>query len=191
MADTYKTIKCPACGSVMKKIFVPSAGINVDICADGCGSMFFDNQELQQFNKASDDISEIKKVLEGKSFTPVDVNETRICPACGKSMVKTRIKGLKVQIDTCYTCGGIFLDHGELDIIRQGVRKTTVNDLKIQNGMIDENTIRTFYKEFQQEELMKNRRNEMMGDVLFGCGSEQSFSRRRYGLLDFIFSLLF
>lgn len=191
MADTYKTITCPACNAVMKKIFIPAAGINVDICADGCGGIFFDNQELQRFNKASDDISEIKEILEGKSFTPVDVSETRICPACGKSMVKTRIKGLKVQIDTCYTCGGIFLDHGELDLIRQGVRKTTVNDLKIQNGMIDENTIRTFYKEFQQEEFVNNRRNEMVGNVLFGCDSVHRFGQRRYGLLDFIFSLLF
>lgn len=188
MADTYKTITCPACNTVMKKIFVPSAGINIDICADGCGGIFFDNQELQQFNKASDDISEIKKVIDGKTFAHVDESLTRICPACGKAMVKTRINGLKVQIDTCYTCGGIFLDHGELDVIRQGVRKTTVNDLKIQNGMLNENTVRTFYKEFQREEMINNRRNAMIGELLFGY---RDFGRRRYGLLDFIFSLLY
>ena len=190
MADTYKSIKCPACDAVMKKIFIPSAGINIDICSESCGGLFFDNQELQQFNKASDDISEIKKVLEGKSFIAIDENKTRICPACGKPMVKTNIKGLGIQIDTCYTCGGVFLDNGELDSIRQGVRKTTVNDLKIQNGVLDENTVKTFYKEFQQEEAANNRRNEILGKLLFGYRSSGFLGIRSPGVLDFLFMVL-
>ena len=190
MTDTYKTISCPACGKVMKKIFIPSVGINIDICSESCGGMFFDNKELRQFNKASDDVSEIKKVLDGKSFISVDESQTRICPACGKPMVKTSIKGLGIQIDTCYTCGGVFLDNGELDVIRQGVRTTTVNDLKIQNGILAENTVKTFYKEFQQEEDVNNRSNEIIGEFLFGYRSSGFWGRRSPGLLDFLFMVL-
>lgn len=189
MVDSYKTLTCPACGAVMKKIFIPSAGINVDICSEGCGGMYFDNQELQKFNKASDDISEIQKVLEGKSFVLVDESKTRICPACGNPMVKTSIKGLGIQIDSCYSCGGVFLDNGELEVIRQGVRRTTVNDLKIQSGVLDENTIQTFYKEMQQEELLNNRTTSI-ANILFGSSRRGRWGRRHYGLIDFIFDIL-
>lgn len=188
MADTYKTIECPACGKAMKKIFIPSVGVNVDICSESCGGLFFDNQELQKFNKISDDVSEIKKALEGKSFISVDENQTRICPCCGKPMVKTSIKGLGVQIDTCYTCGGVFLDNGELDIIRERTRRVTVNDVKLQNGQLNEDVVRTFYREMQQENPL-NERNGMMYDALFGHRSFGNFGRRRIGLIDVLFNL--
>lgn len=189
MADTFKTTTCPACGAVMKKIFIPSSGINIDICAEGCGGLFFDNQELQQFNKDDKDISEIKEVLEGKTFKSVDDSQTRICAACGKPMVKTSIKGIGIQIDTCYSCGGVFLDNGELDIIRAGMRRTTVNDLKIQNGQLDENTVKTFYKEMQQEQMTAER-CEQLGSLLFGRRSYGMFGFRKPGLIDIIFALL-
>ena len=190
MADTYKTIECPACGEPMKKIFIPSAGINVDICSESCGGLFFDNQELQKFNKIADDISEIKKVLEGKSFIPVDESQTRICPSCGKPMVKTSIKGLGVQIDTCYTCGGIFLDNGELDIIRERTRRMTVNDVKLQNGQLNEDVVRTFYKELQQENTI-NSQNSMIYNALFGYRTFGRYGSRRPGIIDFLFRLFF
>lgn len=190
MADTYKTIECPACGKTMKKIFIPSAGINVDICSESCGGLFFDNQELQKFNKLSDDISEIKNLLEGKTFISVDENQTRICPSCGKPMVKTSIKGLGVQIDTCYTCGGVFLDNGELDIIRERTRRITVNDVKLQNGQINEDMVRTFYKEMQQENAI-NERNSAIYDALFGYRTSGMYGHRRPGLIDILFRLFF
>ena len=46
MADTYQSIRCPACGNVMKKVFIPSVGVNIDICADGCGGIYFDAKIL-------------------------------------------------------------------------------------------------------------------------------------------------
>lgn len=189
MSDTYKSIICPACGASMKKIFIPSAGINIDICSESCGGLFFDNQELQKFNKSSDDISEIKNILEGKTFVSVDENKTRTCPSCEKPMVKTNIKGLNVQIDTCYTCGGVFLDNGELDTIRQGVKKTTVNDLKTQNNELKEDTVRDFYKAAQQEEALRNR-NMMMAEVLFGRRRNGLWGRKSHGLIDIIFAIL-
>ena len=47
MADTLKELKCPACGKVMEKVFIPSEGINLDICTDGCGGIYFDNREFK------------------------------------------------------------------------------------------------------------------------------------------------
>ena len=49
--DTIDIIKCPACGKEMEKVFIPSEGINIDICTDGCGGIFFDNREFDKFNE--------------------------------------------------------------------------------------------------------------------------------------------
>ncbi|MBS6602178.1 MAG: zf-TFIIB domain-containing protein [Brachyspira sp.] len=119
MADTHQTLRCPACGKEMKKIFIPSQGVNIDICTDGCGGIFFDNREFKMFDEKHEDIEDIIKAVENKEFTSVDESLPRYCPACGAKMVKNYASVRKeVQIDECYSCGGKFLDHGELTKIR-------------------------------------------------------------------------
>ena len=123
MVDTHETISCPACGKTMKKVFIPNLGINIDICTEGCGGIFFDNREFKQFDEQNESIDMITKELENKEFIPVDENQVRICPACGAKMVKnsTRAEG-DVIVDDCYSCGGKFLDQGELEKIRKEFR---------------------------------------------------------------------
>lgn len=132
MADTQHNLTCPACGCEMIKLFIADKAINIDICANGCGGIYFDNQEIQEFSSPNEDLSEIKKLLEGKNFMPADETKTRICPSCGTPMAKTNAFG--VQIDTCYKCGGLFLDNGEFDQLRthfkkrQKVQPMSIND---------------------------------------------------------------
>ena len=38
------------------------------------------------------------------------------CPKCGLKLVEVEYKG--VQVDTCFHCGGMYLDKGELEKIR-------------------------------------------------------------------------
>ena len=121
MADTQQNLRCPACGSEMTKLFIADKAINLDICAEGCGGIYFDNQEIREFSAENEDLSEIRNFLEGNNFMPVDETITRICPACKTPMVKTNAFG--VQIDTCYKCGGIFLDNGEFEQIRTHFKK--------------------------------------------------------------------
>ncbi len=121
MTDTHQNIICPACGQEMEKIFLADNGINIDICANNCGGIFFDNQELQQCGTSDNSAAEIKKIIENKNFMPVDETKTRICPACKTPMVKTKTFG--VQIDTCYNCGGIFLDNNEFDKIQEHIQQ--------------------------------------------------------------------
>ncbi len=119
MADTHQTINCPACGKSMKKVFISDLGINIDICTEGCGGIFFDNREFKHFDEKNESIDAIIKEIENKEFKKVDENEIRFCPACGAKMVKnpTSAQG-SVIVDDCYSCGGKFLDHGELTKIR-------------------------------------------------------------------------
>lgn len=119
MADSHQTLRCPACGKEMQKIFIPSQGVNIDICMDGCGGLFFDNRELQMFDEKNENIDDIIQAVENNDFKPVDDSLPRYCPACGAKMVKNFASIKKeVQIDECYACGGKFLDNGELTKIR-------------------------------------------------------------------------
>lgn len=119
MADTLKTLKCPACGKEMEKVFIPNLGINLDICTDGCGGIYFDNREFEHFDEKDEDISKILEKISNKKFEPVDDSKTRICPNCGAKMVKnsSSIQN-KIVVDDCYSCGGKFLDNNELQKIR-------------------------------------------------------------------------
>lgn len=119
MADNFKTIKCPACQKEMVKIFIPSEGINIDICINGCGGIYFDNREFYYFDEQHENIDKITKVIEGKIFEPVDETLPRSCPVCGAKMVKNYSSVRKeILVNDCYSCGGKFLDNGELQRIR-------------------------------------------------------------------------
>ena len=151
MADTQFEILCPACGKPMTKLFIAEKGINIDVCENGCGGMFFDARELQEFSGYDDDISELKKILEGKNFMPVDETKTRICPSCAHNMVKTKVFG--IEIDTCYTCGGLFLDYGEFEKVRVNFKKTKkVEQIQFDNPDSDI-VLKVFYDYKQAQEL--------------------------------------
>lgn len=158
-------IKCPACGKIMEKVFVKSEGINIDICTDGCGGIFFDNREFDAFNEQHENISDIEAKFKGKTFAPVDQSGVRICPACGGKMVKntSKING-NVEVDDCYLCGGKFLDYGEL----QKIREEFIND-KVRT----DNAMQYLYGQIGQElsqidiQLAKNKANRNLGQKLF------------------------
>lgn len=110
-------IDCPACGTTMKKIYMPQQKVYLDVCSEGCGGVFFDNKEIKLFEKPESDITPLQTILNNNSkFKKVDENVTRQCSICGMNMVKHYLN--TVTVDECYGCGGLFLDHLELDKIR-------------------------------------------------------------------------
>ena len=120
MHDTLEQIECPACGKVMHKIPMGESGTMIDICLDGCGGIFFDGQELKLFDEQNENIEEIEKAVEGKTFNKTDESQTRICPVCGNKMVKNSVSiKNEITIDECYNCGSKFFDHGELTKMRE------------------------------------------------------------------------
>ena len=119
MSDTSEVINCPACGKEMTKIFMSEGGVNLDICLNGCGGIFFDNRELKKFDEYTENIEELKKAINNKTFEKTDESQIRICPVCRTNMVKNSVsvKG-NIIIDECYNCGAKFFDHGELTKMR-------------------------------------------------------------------------
>lgn len=135
MADNKDILTCPACGNEMKKIFIESMQKNIDVCLDGCGGMFFDNREFEKIDEQHESVNEILALTENKDFEKVDDKELRICPYCHANMVKTNIFG--VLIDSCYTCGGKFLDNNELTQYRNQY-PSDVERSKVFNAMLKE-----------------------------------------------------
>ncbi len=119
MSDTLEAIHCPACGRKMEKLFIESANCNVDICIDGCGGIFFDNREFKKFDEQHENIDEILNAYKNNNYVKVNEDIPRTCPVCEKTMAKHFASSKhEVEIDECYSCGGIFLDFGELEKIR-------------------------------------------------------------------------
>ena len=130
---------CPACGKTMKKVLIPSAGINIDICLDGCGGIFFDNRGLNKFDEPHENADEILKLIEGREFNKVDESDVRQCPLCHIPMVKMGSGIGGVKIDVCNICGAKFLDNGELLKIREGGEVDTTKTDELMNSLYKEN----------------------------------------------------
>ena len=119
MTDTEKIVTCPACNKEMTKVYIEEAGINVDICLDGCGGILFNNKELERFDQPHENADKIFEVKANKTFEPTNPKEVRICTFCNSPMIKQNASGKMVEIDVCYNCGAKFLDHGELKKLRE------------------------------------------------------------------------
>ena len=170
MTDTKENIICPACGSEMTKLFIANKGINIDVCANGCGGIYFDNNEINEFSSDNDDISEIKQILANKNFMPVDETKTRICPACKIPMIKTNVFG--IQIDTCYKCGGIFVDNGEFEYVKKKFKKRPKvkpveyepeSAIKIEEFYRDAQNEQRYYDSYRQfSHALRYKRNPLL-----------------------------
>lgn len=139
MGDTTLELECPACGKVMTKLYIKEAGINLDICLDGCGGIFFDNRELEKFDEKHENIEEILTAIENKHFKSTDDTETRICPICKIPMPKRGAADGEIQIDVCNICNAKFLDNGELQKIREYENKNNTKIDELLNTMYEEN----------------------------------------------------
>lgn len=165
-------LTCPACGKTMKKVLIPNAGINIDICLDGCGGIFFDNRELNKFDEPHENAEEILKLIEGREFQKVDESETRKCPLCHIPMVKMGSGIGGVQIDVCNKCGAKFLDNGELLKIREGGKVDTTKTDALMNTMYKEN-LKSVLGEKANNTNYSSPRRQFFEDLVnkFYCGN--------------------
>lgn len=111
-------MKCPACSHNMttKKV----AGVEVDVCQNGCGGIWFDRFELKKFDEKHE--SEGQELLDIPRNPNARVNpEQRPCPKCqGVTMQRFFASPRRrVEIDQCGMCSGLFLDANELHLIRE------------------------------------------------------------------------
>ncbi|MCR5260891.1 MAG: zf-TFIIB domain-containing protein [Candidatus Gastranaerophilales bacterium] len=160
MADSKEELICPACKGKMVKIYT-KAGMNVDICLNGCGGIWFDNREIDTFSKDEVNYEELHKLYSDKEFNEVTIEKDRVCPVCSRKMVQHKVSEKSdVVIDECYTCGGKFLDYGEMESVKAAMSddeklKEIVNAIKPLNTSkhVDTNLVRKFLGSLYQNHI--------------------------------------
>jgi hypothetical protein len=111
-------MKCPVCSNNM--VEEDFGGVRVDVCKNGCKGIWFDWNELVKLDEKNEGCG--NALMEALSYERVnDEGRGEIsCPKCDIPMHIHRYKSSKeVNVDECYSCGGFFLDSGELRAIRE------------------------------------------------------------------------
>jgi len=107
-----RTLDCPKCWVAMDKEELEVLGPNVviDVCPK-CGGIWLDHGELKKLlkdRKLSDYLTE---------HIGTQSKSQLVCPRCGWLMdIET---AEDVDVDVCLNCGGVWLDYGELEKLRE------------------------------------------------------------------------
>jgi hypothetical protein len=64
---------------------------------------------------------EMKKALAAEQQKALRELHYMHCPKCGMKMEEIRYRNL--DVDACFSCGGVFLDKGEIDVIAHPQQK--------------------------------------------------------------------
>lgn len=120
----------------MRHVEVEKVGVDI---SPGCGGVWFDNYELMKFDEAHETSGRDLVLLLEPYYSEVTDREKRLrCPReeCGGVVLMRRFfsPARAVEIDECPRCGGIWLDPGELALLREKFptekeRRQMVNDL--------------------------------------------------------------
>lgn len=165
MADNLEKLICPACGKEMHKYFDSANGVNIDICLDGCGSLYFDNREFEKYDESHEDMQFILNLIKDKTFVSTDASKERICPACQYPMVKIGTGIENVEIDVCNTCGAKFLDNNELQKIRTTVVEEDKNLPEVLDSLYEKAMV-DIIGEDNFNDFKRNPRRQIFGEIL-------------------------
>lgn len=111
-------MNCPACEHVLSPVV--AGDITVDACVGGCGGLWFDAFELQKVDEAHEAAGEALLAIAHDPERPVDREKRHACPKCPDIVMRRYFSSVKreVAVDECASCGGVWLDEGELAAIR-------------------------------------------------------------------------
>ena len=111
-------MNCPQCGRSLTP--VRTSGITVDACWNGCGGIWFDQGELQKVDEPHEAAGESLLEIPRAGGAAPDRSRRLRCPRCPDTVLMRHLFSPKraVVVDECPTCGGYWLDPGELLDIR-------------------------------------------------------------------------
>jgi Zn-finger nucleic acid-binding protein len=111
-------MKCPACETSLTS--VQAGTVTVDVCLGGCGGIWFDHFELQKLDEPNELAGQMLVNLKKRPDLEVDLSRRRHCPRCSIVMMRHFFSPQRrVEVDECPSCGGFWLDAGELALIRE------------------------------------------------------------------------
>ena len=110
--ESEKKYECHRCWVQMDKKEIETFGPNViiDVCPK-CKGIWLDKGELGKLLKDRKLADYLTKHIGTKSRSPM------VCPRCGMTMDIE--KADDIEVDVCLTCGGVWLDKGELEALTE------------------------------------------------------------------------
>ncbi|MCA9169988.1 MAG: zf-TFIIB domain-containing protein [Planctomycetales bacterium] len=107
-------MNCPKDGTLLESVKV--ADIELDKC-HRCDGLWFDHGELQRVRQLN--VSDIEQQIEADygdpKFVPQVPQGYMRCPRCNGRLQRRYFAGhTAVEVDTCESCHGVWLDDGEL-----------------------------------------------------------------------------
>lgn len=115
-----KNMQCPSCNRSLDK--KNECGIELDVCMTGCGGVWFDASELENFDDEQELVSS-SVLFSGKNQNSVVIDRAKIrkCPKCTLVDLdrNCHYSDFDIEIDSCPQCAGIWLDPGELNLLRE------------------------------------------------------------------------
>lgn len=109
---------CPACGEILAGHILGQ--LTADVCQRSCGGVWLNATEIDLIDESHEQIGEQLMALEPERPRPVDHSRKRECPRCSPVVMMRRFWSPRrsVEIDECPHCRGIWIDVGELAMIR-------------------------------------------------------------------------
>lgn len=137
-------MNCPACSNNLTETQV--GAVVVDVCRGGCGGIWFDVFELQRVDEEHEAAGEPLLNIPRDPHLRVDFARKRACPRCEGIKLKRHFFSAKrrVEVDHCPSCGGYWLDAGELERIRE--EKSAVAAQSTMGRSVSAEVIRYLYQ---------------------------------------------
>ena len=115
-------MKCPVCKDVSTEELELEEGLAAQQCP-GCGGQWVNGAAYlrwveQRGPKAPDD--EPTAPPAGVTEPPVNDNlKAKLCPECGRFLTRAKVgRGVEFSLDRCGSCGGIWFDRHEWDVLK-------------------------------------------------------------------------
>jgi Zn-finger nucleic acid-binding protein len=146
--------------------------VEIDICED-CGGVWFDNLEFEKFDEVQESAGDqLVNLLAGCRKKPVDLSQRVNCPRCPDTVLMRHFESAlrKIAIDQCPSCGGIWLDAGELAEYRK-LFPGEEDKKKVNEEFIAANIMPLLKKEAQKEEEKLKQAQRFANVFRFVCPS--------------------
>jgi Zn-finger nucleic acid-binding protein len=115
-----ESIRCPECDTPMTQ--QTAASMAFEVCG-GCGGIWFGRNQLKQIVDQGEPALDKLMGFEPKEAHAAPRHSTLSCPECKIVLHQNDPVGVpNVSVETCYSCGGIYLKAATLDAMDQAAR---------------------------------------------------------------------
>jgi Zn-finger nucleic acid-binding protein len=107
-------MQCPACGNELLPEMINNTTFH--ICDGGCGGVWFERQELENWNENST-YNETHLTVKKETCPSLNQSKRYICPTCESIIMQRRYLDTieDVLVDECSSCGGFWLNGDDLE----------------------------------------------------------------------------